>query len=1485
MKPLVFSQRRNSRGIALVIVLSAVVLLAALVMGFMSSVMTERSSVNVASGGINSRQIAESTVNVIISQIREATSLTNATDSVTWASQPGAIRTYETGLSAAARTGPEYFFATPTGAADLVFKLYSADSLKTRALNYQNISGTGELSREATVISNWDRRNPNPEYTDLNEPILLPVSGNIVEPRYPVINPLARANLNGEIKPNGPGIVDGFDFKTSNNIDATLEMQVKNPATGTISNQKVPYLPMPVKWLYVLKDGTMWPGYYGPSAKTPAKMVIRVGPASNSIVTAANPIVGRTAFWTDDESSKINVNTASEGVFWDTPSVSTILESGTVNANLELTTKSHPYGGDPKAILDLGAVQPVRGEYQRYPGHPATTSLSPALGWLWLNSGSEPDHSYREKSDPNYVVFKESMYSISPYTPIYKTPNPATSGGKINNDGKQTTKGGSINATALDINPTTIRSTQPVPDPVRPTQHLYASPDDILFQPRTATMTGVELNPPNRTPFQQIEPTPGATNQDVKLSAEALERTRFFLTATSRAPELNLQGRPRVTIWPVNALQNLQTNYDKAFAFASSLKANSSNPLKFFFTRQDNRSATTDFSANNQLIFGYLQWCTSRRIPGFTTTQTFQSKYNASSPKNRDQILVCIYDYIRTVNLVDTSTPITGTGSVAPYTPKFGEGANSYDPTPYRSKEWSAQVMPIRITPAGGSGTLQGMGRFPCITEAALLFTRVDRLNSASPTPGVPVPGVQCILLLEMGTTMPGYPVIRETFSTVLRENRPTVIRTKKNKAQASDPDEYFDHVATFTGISNSEIANIYSIASHDMGYGRGFRPDLGWLGGFYYFQPEPSTNATIFAKRLKSGANAMSATPNVADMVQYYPYCSIYFDLPNQSTLSSPTGPVPNPDYLQFMFQAGSYNLKVYAGLTPGNSNNLVQEYTLDFPRPAGGGYQTFKFPVSVPTGSSDPLSNKSYNVAFLDYVPRGDAADTTLAITRSRLDELSRIDPITKAPSETGILDINKSDGQLTQFDVIRGIEYTGGMGNTAEQGDLRLSILNPVIPAGHFSAREASRYFNNVTDPTIAAQILNFNCHGLTYGYGTFPAALTLNRSNFDNNLGRFAGNGTIGYKTNPILPYGVKGVRRAGGMQGDFDRGLSKQFDAAAFNKPDEGSVAFDSGAGFSPAYKTPYYRGRGVEEPGESLFTPNRQLSSAVMFGSIPSEPWGGKPWQTLLFRPNHDDHPGAKTVPDHLLLDLFHMPVVEPYAISEPFSTAGKINLNSVIAPFGYATGDSPTKSYLRRDTALRGLMKSTKVMSVETDEQYSGHQEGGMLPKKMRWDIDLDRTTDAMEARIKTPTKGLFRSGSELCEVDLYQSNMPVGGSLSTFWNTNYAATGDNHRERPYAHLYPRVTTKSNVYTVHMRCQSLKIKPDSDLNTNEFDPDKDIVDGEYRGSTTIERFIDPNDPNLNSYNFSGSGQNVTVPRLDPYYRYRVVSTKQFSPR
>src|SRR5215210_7548042 len=90
-------QSRSARGVALVIVLAMLVLLSALLVAFMSTATTERASSYANAGVSTARQIADSTVSLVISQIREATSFPD--EGVTWASQPGAIKTFSGGLS------------------------------------------------------------------------------------------------------------------------------------------------------------------------------------------------------------------------------------------------------------------------------------------------------------------------------------------------------------------------------------------------------------------------------------------------------------------------------------------------------------------------------------------------------------------------------------------------------------------------------------------------------------------------------------------------------------------------------------------------------------------------------------------------------------------------------------------------------------------------------------------------------------------------------------------------------------------------------------------------------------------------------------------------------------------------------------------------------------------------------------------------------------------------------------------------------------------------------------------------------------------------------------------------------------------------------------------------------------------------------------------------------------------------------------------
>jgi uncharacterized protein (TIGR02600 family) len=283
-----------------------------------------------------------------------------------------------------------------------------------------------------------------------------------------------------------------------------------------------------------------------------------------------------------------------------------------------------------------------------------------------------------------------------------------------------------------------------------------------------------------------------------------------------------------------------------------------------------------------------------------------------------------------------------------------------------------------------------------------------------------------------------------------------------------------------------------------------------------------------------------------------------------------------------------------------------------------------------------------------------------------------------------------------------------------------------------------------------------------------------------------------------------------------------------------------------------------------------------------MFGSLPTGVQRKLPWQTLLFhaRPEDETHPGKEGPKDHLIADLFWMPVVQPYAISQPFATAGKINLNYQIVPF----------TYIRRATGLHGLMKSTKFAALEPaiSNRYKPLDRSGDLPTapNRRRSIDIPKTLKAFDDKFET--NEIFRSASQICEMSLVPTNLTGATnasdykSMAAFWNGN-RLTGDNLREKPYVDLYSRVTTKSNVFNVHIRVQSLKKARNTPA--DQWVPGKDLVLSEYRGSSIIERYIDPNDPRLPDFaSLFASDPNNEQLNIDQYYRMRVVSTKTFTP-
>ena len=119
----------------------------------------------------------------------------------------------------------------------------------------------------------------------------------------------------------------------------------------------------------------------------------------------------------------------------------------------------------------------------------------------------------------------------------------------------------------------------------------------------------------------------------------------------------------------------------------------------------------------------------------------------------------------------------------------------------------------------------------------------------------------------------------------------------------------------------------------------------------------------------------------------------------------------------------------------------------------------------------------------------------------------------------------------------------------------------------------------------------------------------------------------------------------------------------------------------------------------------------------------------------------------------------------------------------------------------------------------------------------------------------------------------------------------------GDNSLERPYSLIYPRVTTKSNIFTVHVLAQSLK-KIASDPNQNVWSEPPpagsgssggDQILSEFRAAYTIEKYFDPNADDITTdaagtqiSPFSNDGNIDPTKAAVRNTKWRVLSVKRF---
>ncbi|MBB5038662.1 Verru_Chthon cassette protein A [Prosthecobacter dejongeii] len=452
-------------------------------------------------------------------------------------------------------------------------------------------------------------------------------------------------------------------------------------------------------------------------------------------------------------------------------------------------------------------------------------------------------------------------------------------------------------------------------------------------------------------------------------------------------------------------------------------------------------------------------------------------------------------------------------------------------------------------------------------------------------------------------------------------------------------------------------------------------------------------------------------------------------------------------------------------------------------------------------------------------------------------------------------------------------------------------------------------------------------------------------------------RLDGTNGAGAGRTPDVPHSTVAV---GAFQKyyDFDDGDPGGRVGAYIGKVDEGNYAVGdftfTGWPAPKKWRATYFRSNGTgarfASGSGSFFSPNRMLPSPAVMGSLPSKIWGTNgegAWTNLLFRPYvqydtgrtganqaaNSTHPGASSPPDHYLLDLFWMPVVEPYAISEPLSTAGKINLNYQMLPF----------THIRRATALHAAMKGEMIAAIPNPEYEESKgvltqwTTNGDSPPTFRseaqnkywhrsividsfkngarswWaDNDLNQTVQGtlrqFEERFNFSNTlssgfkaGLFRTASQLCEVHLIPGDAsgpaaknvlasavanPTSRAtaMANFWS-EHCATGDNTRERPYANLYAKFTTRSNTFRVHVRAQAIR-KARRSVAANVFDPKLDLPSGEFRGSFLLERYIDQADLTAAgiSVDYASSVNPFALKPLENYYRFRVLESKRFAP-
>lgn len=1425
MKNSVHPAIRRRRGIALIIVISVLGLMTLLTLAMFTLSESELKGARHQASGIQAKNLSDVAVNIAISQLRKSTTQNlTASGREVWASQPGMIRRYDT-----------------RGDLQTAYKLYSSSQMIV----------AGGPDAEAYLINdtplpNWNEH-PN-RYVDLNRPIIRANAEGVPQMRFPIVDPRAADGTSRSVR----GFSYGDTFADGKKI-----------AGVTLLGGDAQRLPMPVEWLYVLKDGSIG-------------VLNGHGHFQGTVnATKENPIVGRIAFWTDDESSKININTASEPTPWAVPTFFHEQDAG------------------------WAWRQPATGEFQRYPGHPATTALSPILF---------PDRTLTWQD-------KDLIYNLVP---------------KIGPGGSRS---GTVNYN--DPNQEAVKLSQ------FRKERLYTSLDEFLLkEDRTLNDFG-----------------------NAAVTPDTLQRTGFFLTAHSRSPESNPFGLPKVAVWPISYRgAECRSSFDNVIAFCSSLQKTSGKRL-YMFQRGFEDSPTADVTqTENQVLLEWLLSQFKKPIPGFAASGAdhFSTKYGDDLPQILVEFFDYIRSAnLQDPYLVDEKIKPASTGAnvllgyAGTYTrpldfktftdPRFvlnGVDAETGETVEneFRAFPGHGQVTPSVWSPSGTANTYLGIARFPTITEVGLHFIcAADNTNdakntyiAADPNIGKPGGGSAPKLASTDGNikdrwysnfppnpapdpskgkkaNLTKYPYTQgfpygsdvnhpgykpENWNWQLVENTP--LKPGFRRVQARLLFELFTPAAGYTIIEPEFTVRVKGLSQFKLNGQPLFPNDVEVVRTGRRVTHNGTTQTGGYANGVKGftrGRMAPARAPMPQDAQWNAPKWQVQpsADAPDTlGTLSydlisnfidiqvtNATGAALNmnisPANLEIEVISGHLGKTVTAPEVPAS---LVQTLVVPFPDNTVKPPTLVRNPIAASTSPAAPAVEAPFWWSFYDKGCMGfnvtalkKGSEAVLPNLGGRYWGSNAVPSVSNEPRRGAFFygfdpvvagaprpfRPQITPGNPTKAEEDEGSDVVQTV--TIKHGDYRLTAAQRVVPASdwkphrYWGQRRLAHNFTSQTSNQIP---------GYDYG-GTADLA---------NRLVPNSASNTYANNRIPDLPYFTE-ASTAAQNYGDFDNGFGPERDGPYINKPDEGSLGANS--------KMAYYEAvNNATSAGGSFFTPNRQIASPVVFGSLPTGVKSGEAWRTLLFRPQAN-HPGGaekfggKNPPDHLFLEFFWMPVVEPYAISEPFSTAGKVNLNYQLLPF----------THIKRSSGIRGVIENELITAVNEKDMAdykawpdsSDHDRFWKDSEDKKWHhkIDVDKTLTQFEDRFSNGK--LFLSASEICDIELVPQGVSSVDKVKNFWSTR-RLTGDNTRERPYANIYPRVTTRSNTYRVHFVSQVIVKARSTEPDTIEG---ADQIVGEHRGSTVIQRYLDPARRDLPDF-----AVGFTEETLDTYHQFRVIETKKF---